>query len=77
MGHDLWPDDLIARARDGIVREAQAAWALPEDFDERLVAVAGLLLLCQGHVLVAGAGTTRAVWPNSSVYSCPSAGATR
>lgn len=52
---------LIARAREVIDREARGVGALSVQFDERLVQVVDLLLNCQGHVLVAGAGTSHAV----------------
>lgn len=61
MVYDLRADDLIARARDIVTREAQAVRALAESFDEGLVDVVRLLLHCQGHVLVTGAGTSRAM----------------
>lgn len=61
MVYDLRADDLIARARDIVTREAQAVRALADRFDEGLVDVVRLLLHCQGHVLVTGAGTSRAM----------------
>jgi arabinose-5-phosphate isomerase len=54
-------EDLIARAREVIEREAQGVRALGEQLDENLVAVVDLLYHCQGHVLVAGAGTSHAI----------------
>jgi D-arabinose 5-phosphate isomerase GutQ len=61
MVHQLRADDLIARAKDIVDREAEAVRALADHFDERLVDVVRLLLHCQGHVLVTGAGTSRAM----------------
>jgi len=61
MAHDLKAHDLIARARDIVALEAQAVQALADQFDERLDDVLRLLLHCRGHVLVAGAGTSRAM----------------
>jgi D-arabinose 5-phosphate isomerase GutQ len=51
--------DIIARAREVVEREAQAVSALANQFDDSLVDIVDLLLHCQGHVLVAGAGTSR------------------
>jgi arabinose-5-phosphate isomerase len=53
--------ELVAQARRTIEREAQGVLALAEQFDEHLVEVIGLLLGCQGHVLVTGAGTSHAM----------------
>jgi arabinose-5-phosphate isomerase len=53
--------DLIARAKAAVEQEAQAVRALVDQFDDRLVDVVELLLNCQGHVLVAGMGTSGAV----------------
>jgi len=61
MAHDLKAHDLIARAREIVALEAQAVQALADQFDERLDDVLRLLLHCRGHVLVAGAGTSRAM----------------
>ena len=52
---------LIARAREVIDRESRGVGALSAQFDERLARVVDLLFHCQGHVLVAGAGTLHAV----------------
>jgi arabinose-5-phosphate isomerase len=51
----------IASARSLALREAQAVAALAEQFDQRLLQIAQILLDCRGHVLVAGAGTSAAV----------------
>jgi D-arabinose 5-phosphate isomerase GutQ len=52
---------MVARAREVIEREAQAVGALAEQIDDRLADVVDLLLNCQGHVLVTGAGTSHAM----------------
>jgi D-arabinose 5-phosphate isomerase GutQ len=52
---------VLARARAVVEQEAQAVRALADQFDERLADVVSLLLNCQGHVLVTGAGTSRAI----------------
>ena len=52
---------LVARAREIIEREAQAVKALAELFDENLAGILDLMLNCQGHVLVTGAGTSHAM----------------
>jgi D-arabinose 5-phosphate isomerase GutQ len=52
---------LVARARAVVEREAQAVQALADQFDESLAGVIDLMLNCQGHVLVAGAGTSHAM----------------
>jgi D-arabinose 5-phosphate isomerase GutQ len=52
---------LVARARDVVEREAQAVQALVDQFDESLAGVIDLMLDCQGHVLVTGAGTSHAM----------------
>ena len=52
---------LVARAREVVAREAAGVAALAEQLDEGLAAVVEVLLGCEGHVLVAGAGTSHAV----------------
>jgi len=52
---------LAARARSIIEREAQAVGALADQFDDGLDEVVSLLLNCQGHILIAGAGTSHAI----------------
>jgi len=54
-------DALIVKAKGVIEDEARAVHALADQFDERLKGVVSLLLNCQGHVLVVGAGTSNAV----------------
>jgi len=53
--------DLIARARAVVEREAQAVRELMDQFDDSLEKLVDLMLNCNGHVLVTGAGTSRAV----------------
>jgi len=52
---------LVARAREVIRREAAAVNVLGEQLDESVVQVARLMLGCKGHILVTGAGTSRAI----------------
>ena len=51
----------VARAREVVEREAQAVRALADQFDDSLADVVALLLNCQGHILVTGAGTSHAM----------------
>jgi D-arabinose 5-phosphate isomerase GutQ len=53
--------EMVARAREVIEREARAVRALAEQVDDRLADVVDLLLNCQGHVMVTGAGTSHAM----------------
>ena len=53
--------DLIVRAKEIVAQEAQAVAALAGQFHEGLADVLDLLLNCKGHVLVTGAGTSRAI----------------
>lgn len=55
------PQEILAAARDTIERESASVSALVNQLDESFVTVAQLLLACQGHVLVAGSGTSHAV----------------
>jgi len=52
---------LVARAREVIGREAAAVNTLSEQLDDSVVEVARLMLGCKGHILVTGAGTSRAI----------------
>jgi arabinose-5-phosphate isomerase len=52
---------LMERAREVIAREAAGVKALTDQFDESVVQIARLMLGCRGHILIAGAGTSRAV----------------
>lgn len=51
----------ITRAKEIIRREAEAVSALATQFSDSLADVVSLLLNCKGHVLVTGAGTSRAI----------------
>lgn len=51
----------MERAREVIAREAAGVKALTDQFDESVVQIARLMLGCRGHILIAGAGTSRAV----------------
>jgi D-arabinose 5-phosphate isomerase GutQ len=53
--------ETISRAREVVRREAEAVGALADQFDDSLADVLSLLLNCKGHVLVTGAGTSRAI----------------
>ncbi len=53
--------EAIGRAKEIVQREAEAVSALAAQFDDGLVDVLSLLLECRGHVLVTGAGTSRAI----------------
>jgi D-arabinose 5-phosphate isomerase GutQ len=54
-------DELVSRAREVLAREAEAVAALAGQMDKGLEGVVSLLMDCQGHVLVAGAGTSHAM----------------
>jgi len=51
----------VARARQVIEQESQAVAALAGQLDEGIGAIVDLLRNCEGHVLVAGAGTSHAM----------------
>jgi D-arabinose 5-phosphate isomerase GutQ len=53
--------EMVARAREVLHREARAIDALSDQLDESLADVVDMLLHCDGHVLVTGAGTSRAM----------------
>jgi arabinose-5-phosphate isomerase len=54
--------DLVTRAKSVLQREASAIQALTEQLEgERLEEVLALMFTCEGHVLVAGAGTSNAM----------------
>jgi arabinose-5-phosphate isomerase len=55
------PEDILTIARTVIEQESASLTALIDQIDSSFVEVAHLLLNCQGHVLVAGAGTSHAV----------------
>jgi arabinose-5-phosphate isomerase len=54
-------EEIVARAREIVQREAAAVSALAGQFDSNLADVVSLLFNCRGHVLVTGAGTSRAM----------------
>jgi arabinose-5-phosphate isomerase len=56
-----WGDEVVARAREVVRREAAAVAALGEQLGEGLAQVLEALLGCEGHILVTGAGTSHAV----------------
>ena len=58
---DISETEMVARARAVVEREARAVAALADQFDRGLPDVLALLLNCQGHVLVTGAGTSHAM----------------
>ncbi len=58
---DLAVEQMVARAREVLTREAAAVAALSEQMDAGLAAVIQVLLDCTGHVLVTGAGTSSAM----------------
>lgn len=53
--------ELIEKAAETIAREAAGVQSLVDQMDESVVEVAEMMLGCEGHILVAGAGTSRAV----------------
>ncbi|WP_322806148.1 SIS domain-containing protein [Thermanaerothrix sp.] len=59
--NNLSDDALIELAQEVIKREAEAVASLSPQFDRSFVKAAQALLACEGHVLVAGAGTSHAV----------------
>jgi arabinose-5-phosphate isomerase len=54
-------EEILALARSVIARESAAVAALVVQLDERFAVAAQHILACQGHVLVAGVGTSHAV----------------
>jgi arabinose-5-phosphate isomerase len=53
--------EIVTRAKEIVRHEAEAIAALAAQLDEGLVDLVSLLLNCKGHVLVTGAGTSRAI----------------
>lgn len=51
----------VEKAREVISRESDAVRALTAQIDESAADVAKLMFNCRGHILVAGAGTSRAI----------------
>ncbi len=58
---ELTTEQMLARGREVIEAEAEAVSALRGQLSSDLVAVARLMLDCQGHILTAGAGTSSAM----------------
>lgn len=58
---ELTTDQMVARARAVVETEARAISTLKDQLSADLVAVARLMLDCQGHILTAGAGTSCAM----------------
>lgn len=52
---------IIEKAREVIAREAAAVMTLMQQLDEPALKVAKLMFECKGHILVTGAGTSRAI----------------
>jgi arabinose-5-phosphate isomerase len=52
---------MVERARAVLEAEAKAVAALNDQMTDDLAKIADLMLNCRGHVLVAGAGTSRAI----------------
>ena len=57
----LTSEEMLARARAVVDCESQAVAGLKTQFTGQLATVAQMLLDCPGHVLIAGAGTSRAI----------------
>jgi D-arabinose 5-phosphate isomerase GutQ len=57
----LSADEMIAIAAQVIEAECAAVLSLKGQFESGLAHVARMLLECRGHILVAGAGTSRAI----------------
>lgn len=52
---------IVAKAKEVVAREAKAVAGLQDQCGRTIVDVAEMIFECQGHVLVAGAGTSRAI----------------
>jgi D-arabinose 5-phosphate isomerase GutQ len=52
---------LVERARETVAKEAAGIRVLMEQLDESVAQVARLMHGCKGHILVTGAGTSRAI----------------
>ena len=57
----MLPDEILELARSVVQQESAAIAALVEQLDDRFVETAQRLLACEGHVLVAGSGTSNPV----------------
>ncbi|MBZ0308382.1 MAG: SIS domain-containing protein, partial [Anaerolineae bacterium] len=55
------PNEILAAARQVIEKESASVASLVDQLDENFVEVVQLLFNCEGHVLVAGSGTSHAV----------------
>jgi arabinose-5-phosphate isomerase len=53
--------EMVLRAKEIVQREAEAVHAFAAQLDDSLADVLSMMLGCQGHVLVTGAGTSRAI----------------
>ena len=57
----ITPTELVTRGKAIVEREAQAVQRLADQLTADLADVVSLLLNCQGHILVTGAGTSHAI----------------
>ena len=57
----LSKEALIAKANEVIARESRAIASLQDQLNRTIADVAEMMFKCRGHVLVAGAGTSRAI----------------
>jgi D-arabinose 5-phosphate isomerase GutQ len=57
----MTPEQILGIARSAIQQESEAVAGLVEQLGPEFVAAAELLMACEGHVLVAGSGTSHAV----------------
>jgi D-arabinose 5-phosphate isomerase GutQ len=61
LGKPMENNEILAAARAIIEQESAAVAALKDQLNDRFVRVARRLLVCEGHVLVTGAGTSYAI----------------
>ena len=54
-------EETVLKAKQIVLREAEAVRAFAAQLDDSLADVLSLMLNCEGHVLVTGAGTSRAI----------------
>ncbi len=54
-------DEMITLAKDTITKEANGVLSLLDQLDDAFFEAANLIFNCEGHVLVAGAGTSHSV----------------
>jgi arabinose-5-phosphate isomerase len=54
-------EEIIKKAREVIEREAEAVRASAKQLNESIAEIAELMLNCKGHILITGAGTSRAI----------------